>query len=505
MSNQAKTTGGIKVKTTRGAMAVGCCYLCQKPMPTKSAMSSHKRDNHDGERRRIFPLKCQWCDIKPMNTRPGLAKHLAARCEAVLHLRFPLPCPFCDAECQGPDGLSKHSLVCYSWEQDTSSDDQFLDEFDKELIRVTRHPETARHTGHWFEKAELRLASGEREFAFIMSRGSKRLLSGSKAHVHIVKRRAPEVAEDIKLDAALETHAYGHLICLDDYKLLENKDPLWRLPFPDNGEFLAAMFEGMLIQSGDDILLAYKVEVYGTADYEDPHAQELAKPEGKNAFTVENVYHDQTHKVMVGAVKWCVLVTLAVMLTDGTVVVGPDNKFFHPKATSHVWIKKTSHDWIKKKPADDFYDTMARQLRSKFDNEATFALYSAVHPLLNHHTTMPVTLRTLFGFKSKNAWSGVKVAASVFHQLYTKRKISRAEVQTHLEEALSCRNGKSCESLKIVERMIQVMAEEEAFPVSKPVNKCLTELAGKLSGEITSLNNTEVMDAVVKKIKSMIL
>ncbi|KAG9066824.1 hypothetical protein KI688_012736 [Linnemannia hyalina] len=143
---------------------------------------------------------------------------------------------------------------------------------------------------------------------------------------------------------------------------------------------------------------------------------------------------------------------------------------------------------------------MARQVRSSFDNKATFEPYSAVHPPLNHHTPMPVTLRTLYEFKSKNAWSGVKVAAFVFHQLYTKRKIVRAEVQMHVEDALNGRKGKSCESLKIVERMIQVMAEEEAVPVSKPVNKCLAELAGNLSDEITNLNNTDVMDAVVKKI-----
>ncbi|KAG0013781.1 hypothetical protein BGZ81_000836 [Podila clonocystis] len=118
---------------------------------------------------------------------------------------------------------------------------------------------------------------------------------------------------------------------------------------------------------------------------------------------------------------------------------------------------------------------------------------------------MPVTLRTLYGFKSKNAWSGVKIAAFVFHQLYNKRKIVRAEVQKYVEEALNGRNDKSCECLKIVEYMIQVMTEEEAFPVSKPVNKCLAELAGNLSGEITDLNNTDVKAAVVKKIKTMIL
>ncbi|KAK3807522.1 MAG: hypothetical protein JOS17DRAFT_808068 [Linnemannia elongata] len=497
----------IQEKSThnsKGMKSTILCYLCQKEISsTSSAKHSHKWDQHDGSQKRIFPLKCQWCDVKPMMTRTGLAKHLS-RCQGVLCLQFPLACPSCDKECQGADDLSKHSSSCYSWEQDTSSDESFLDDFDKRLYRVTRHPAAARYMEQMFQKTELRLQNGETEYAFMLSPGCKRLMSGAKAHVRIVKRRAPEVVEDTKLDVAVGSHAFGRLVCFEDYKLLENNDPLWHLPFPDNGELLATMFEGMVIQSGDDALLAFKVEVYGTDDYEDPHAQDVAKPEGLHAFKVENVCHDQTHKVMVGAIKWCVLSTLAVMVTDGTVVVGPDNKFFNPKATSRVWIKKTSYEL--NNTTRGFYNTMARQLRSKFDNEATFEPYSAVHPLLNHRTTMPVTLKTLYGFKSKNGWSGVKVAAFVFHQLYTKRKIVKAEVEMHVEEALGGRQGKSCETLKILERVIQAMAEdEEAVPVSKPVNKCLTELAGKLSGEITNLNNTDVMEAVVKKIKSMIL
>ncbi|KAF8949653.1 hypothetical protein BGZ52_005268 [Haplosporangium bisporale] len=437
------------------------CSLCQKSVSTSNAMSIHKRDQHDGEHVRIFALICQWCSIKPLNTRTGLEKHLALRCPGIDDLHFPLSCPFCDTECEGRDTLSKHSLSCYSWKQDSASDEQFLDEFNKELNRVTRLPATSRFMEQVFEKAELRLANGEREYAFIIPRGSKRLISGSKAHVHIVKRRALEVAKDVQLDAALESHVFGRLVCLEDYRRLESDDPLWHLPFPDNGELLATVFEGMLIQSGPDILYALKVEAYGAADYEDPHSQELAKPVGKSAFQVENVSHDQTRKVMIGGVKWCILVTLAVLLADVTVIVGPDNKFFYPSAKSFVSIKKKSYDSVKN-PVQDFYNTMARQLRSKYDEEATLAPYSA-------------------------------------------RKIMKADVQANIKEGLIGRSGKACESLGIIERMVQVMADEEAFPVSKSVNKCLTELARILSGEITNLNKTVVKDAVIKRIKSMLV
>ena len=52
--------------------------------------------------------------------------------------------------------------------------------------------------------------------------------------------------------------------------------------------------------------------------------------------------------------------------------------------------------------------------------------------------------------------------------------------------------------------MTSVMRDEEVFPVSMPVNRCLKDLAKNLSSDITTLNNTFVLGAVEKKIKSMV-
>ncbi|KAG0040756.1 hypothetical protein BGZ83_002444, partial [Gryganskiella cystojenkinii] len=432
-----------------------------------------------------------------------LEKHLAARCPGLDDLQFPLSCPFCQKECEGRKELSKHSLTCFSWEQDGASDEQFLDEFDKEINRVTRLPTTSQFITQMFEKAELRLSNGEREFALIIPRGTKRLLSGSMAHVHLVKRPALQVVKDDQFDSALKTYAFGGLVSIQEYKRLETDDPLWHLPFADNGELLATVFEGVLIQSGHEILYALKVEGYGTADFEDPHSQDLAKPVGKSTFTIENVFHDQTHKVMIGGIKWCILVTMAVLLDDGTVIVGPDNNVFHPSTKSFVLMKKNAYDSVEK-PVKTLYNTMARLVRSKYDEDATLAPYSAVNVLLNHVSTMPVTLGTLYSFKTKNAWSGIKVAAFIFHQLHRKRKIVKADVQAKMDEALIARAGKSCERLAIIDKMVQVLKDVEQFPVSKSVNKCLTELAGTLSGEITNLNDTVVREVVIKRLKSML-
>lgn len=117
---------------------------------------------------------------------------------------------------------------------------------------------------------------------------------------------------------------------------------------------------------------------------------------------------------------------------------------------------------------------------------------------------MPVTLETLYAFKSNKAWSGVEVAAFVFHQLFSQKKIVKAGVIKHLNDALELRNGRSCEFLNIIQEMACEKREEEPFPVSKSVNKCLTDPAGKLSSEITNLNHTDVLHVVEKKIRSML-
>ncbi|KAF9433616.1 hypothetical protein BGZ76_009200 [Entomortierella beljakovae] len=148
---------------------------------------------------------------------------------------------------------------------------------------------------------------------------------------------------------------------------------------------------------------------------------------------------------------------------------------------------------------------MERQVRSKFDVKSTFGNFAAVNPLLNDFRTLPVTLKTHYEFKTDNTWSGLKVGAFVFHQLYNgEHKIIKAEVQSFMEEALKQCKGKPCKILEIVAQLLNVMAEEEGAPVSKEVNKHLTELAPKLSSEIWSLNKDKVFPAVVKRIDEIL-
>lgn len=498
-SSQGSQEFLTKVKAKRKSLSTATCDVCGKESSSEGALKNHETEHHDGKRGRDNPLRCKWCDKTVGMTRKGLSKHML-NCVEVLKEQFPMSCLYCSSACESVHGLSVHAGVCHSWEEDTSEDVKILEEFDKDLMRVTKNPYTSVLVKQFFKPAQVRLPDGTTEMALMMPNLNKRLRDGTRARVRILNLHEPAVHKAVsvvktKLDAVLESHSYGRLVHLPDYKLLEKNDPVWHLPFPDHGERLATMFEGLIVHSGVDVLLVLKLEMYGTADYEDAHAQDVARPEGARSFEVVNMHHDNTHKVMIGTIKWCALVTLAVMLTDGTVIVGPNNKNFQPSSNSCIWIKRD--------PGPFVYNTMPRQLRSKFYEQSTFDCYAAVNHLLNHHSTMPVTLKTLYGFKVNKAWSGIKVAAFVFHQLYSQRKIVKSDVLDRLDEALD-RKGKPCDVLNIVQNMTLEMRDEEVFPVSKSVNKFLTEIASKLSSEITNLNHSDVLFAVEKKLKGML-
>ncbi|KAG0022430.1 hypothetical protein BGZ80_000269 [Entomortierella chlamydospora] len=470
------------------------CCICSKKL-SKDSVRSHKRDCHDGLVERFHPLKCTWCS-QSIKTHRGLSKHLSS-CQKVLSLSIPLPCPHCKHEFQTTKDLSVHSESCEVWEQDTDDDVDIMRGFDEELVCVIGNMTGVQYMKTLFEPVELRYKNGEKSFGLRFPGVNKRVQDGSMTFVRPIKRRNSPAIVDIALETALKRHSYGGLVCSDDYRLSENGDEMWHMGFAGNGEFLATSLEGLLLQSGDMVLFVNKVEVFGRILSEDPHRLDVARPIGKRSFIVVNEWHDEAHKVMIGTVKWNALVTLAVILTNGTVIVGPDNKFFYPHVDSRVWIRKDKKTRLS--------NTMERQVRSKFDVKSTFGNFAAVNPLLNDFRTLPVTLKTLYEFKTDNAWSGLKVGAFVFHQLYNgQHKIIKAEVQSCMEEALKQFKDKPCKILDIVGQLLNVMAEEEGAPVSKEVNKHLIELVPKLSSEIWTLNKDKVLPAIMKRIDEIL-
>ncbi|KAF9923838.1 hypothetical protein BGZ67_009626 [Mortierella alpina] len=348
-----------------------------------------------------------------------------------------------------------------------------------------------------FEPVELRLEGGEKMYGLLLAGGAKKLGDGSVAYVRPLKHRMDDEVEDLELKLALKAHAFSLLVDVENYEPLEEDDPLCCMPFSEHNKLLARKLVGLLIQSGDAVLLCLKVEVYGRSKSEDPHALDLALPDGIRSFKVVNQLHESTSKVMVGTVIWNALVTMAVVVTNGKVVVGPHNTEFHPHAASHVWLRKDGDK--------DFFNNVERQTRSKFHREISFELLAAAHRRFLRFCTMPVTLKTLWEFKASLAWSGIKVASFVFHQLFMSGKIVKSDVTGYLQKvkAEKSRAEKDSGIIGNLSQLVEAMEDEETLPVSEMVSKQLMELAGMLQGDVTEINKTTITEGVVEVIEGM--
>ncbi|KAF9559409.1 hypothetical protein EC968_006618 [Mortierella alpina] len=244
----------------------------------------------------------------------------------------------------------------------------------------------------------------------------------------------------------------------------------------DGSQTAGRKLVGLLIQSGDAVLLCLKVEVYGRSKNEDPHALDLALPDGIKSFKVVNQLHESTSKVMIGTVQWSALVTIAVVVTNGKVVVGPHNTKFHPHAASHVWLRKDGDK--------DFFNNIERQTRSKFHKAISFecppSISSSLHVASDIEDALGV--QGHFGMISKSDATG--------NLRKVKAEKSRAEKDAGIMGNLN--------------QLVEVMENEETAPVPERVNKQLMELAGRLQGDVTEINKTTIAGGVVKAIEGMI-
>ncbi|KAF8925784.1 hypothetical protein BGZ47_003071, partial [Haplosporangium gracile] len=409
---------------------------------------------------------------KVYQSRKGLKKHLLS-CPGSGNLSFPLSCSVCEVEIASAKVLSSHVIVCKSWPVE---EDDF-DKIDVQLIKDTGHPATARFVVDIFEQAEITLPGGEKVYAHLPLGSSKRMGDGMEAYIRPLKRRSDKVITDSKLELALRSHAYCSLVDIENYRSLGDNDPICTVRFSDQGKALSRSLANLLIQSGDEILLCLKVEVYGRRESEDAHnVPRLGEPDGSKSFKVTNQRHDNTQMIIIGTVRWNALVTMAVIVTNGKVIVGPHNPSFHPHAASHVWLLKNGNE--------DLNNNVERHTRSKFDQQSSYELFAAVHPRFLGHRTMPVTLSTLWEFKAKGKakpWSGIKLASFVFHQLLNLGKMSKSDLALQMDK-LQVPENSSTEMapdgiVANLKRLLEAMSDEETKPVSLKVSSELRQLA----------------------------
>ncbi|KAG0337068.1 hypothetical protein BG004_007799 [Podila humilis] len=385
--------------------------------------------------------------------------------------------------------------VCDTWELDKREDKKKRVEFTKALNKTTKNVHINQLVESLFEPIHLRLASGEEGYGLLLPVGNQRLPfeGGSHAFLQRFDSSSSLSVQDVELEAVLlaSVRFLGPCRRVPDPG---GHGPSLHKSFGTYGEKLAQSPEGILVQSGHEVLLALKAEVYGVSQCHDSHTQDLAKPTGTPLIKVERV-HDNTTKIMIGTMAWRLLVTSAGLLGSGSVVVGPDNREFFLHASSTVWVKNT--DWL------NMYNTMERQVRSKLDQAATFGPYAAVVVRFNHEKTMPVTLKSLYSFKFNHAWFGLKLVAFIF-KLYQDRKVAKADLETHFRSATERREENANGTLDIIKDIVANMADVEVAPVTAGHNNLLKLLATKLSGEMTRLNKESVEHAVELRIQELI-
>jgi len=245
---------------------------------------------------------------------------------------------------------------------------------------------------------------------------------GTAALVNPLKRRTEEEICDEDLSLCLRPHKFGQMVAVEDYEPLLDDDAFTYMPFRDQSETIARKLQGCIIQSGNDVLLCLKVEVYGRSPDEDPQAvADLVTPDVRS-FKIVNEMFEGANQLMIGTSTWNALITMAVILNNGEVIVGPNNVSFYPHAASHLWLRKGREKFL--------HNNLQRQTRSHFDNETTYMDHAAIHPRFLRFNTQPVTLATLWNFKhDSKGWSGVKLVALIFNAIYMNQQSEKSGIE----------------------------------------------------------------------------
>jgi len=356
-----------------------------------------------------------------------------------------------------------------------------------------------------FVPVVMKLTGGERLFGFVLvTRAHLLAEEGKVALVSPLKYRLEETLEDTDLTLALKPHKYGRLAKVNEYELVEDGDDFWCMPFSGSSEVVARKLQSCLIQSGDDVILCLKVEVYGRSPDEDPHGDaDVALPDVR-PFKIVNQKFDDVSQLMIGTVRWNALVTMAAVLTSGRIIVGPHNTIFKPHSKSHLWLKKGGEK--------DMRNNLVRQIRTNFDDEITYGKHAAVHPRFLRFNTKPVTLADLWSFKvATNGWSGLKLVAFIFNKLYgAGGVVLRSDVEERLA-LIRCDKGDDDDDgdndrgiRNNLRRLIEVMGDKETRPVSLKVNKELKGLADKVGKELSKINQNVITAEVQKTIEGML-
>ncbi|KAK3804894.1 MAG: hypothetical protein J3Q66DRAFT_411009 [Benniella sp.] len=123
--------------------------------------------------------------------------------------------------------------------------------------------------------------------------------------------------------------------------------------------------------------------------------------------------------------------------------------------------------------------------------------------ILNHGE--PATLATLWKFKhDAKGWSGVKLAALIFHTIYLDEELKKKEVTKYLESIPKAGKSRKDDSIRAtLEKVIASMNDNEKKSFSQHLSRELKSLAEIINNEQSKLNKEVFGPKVSKTINDM--
>ncbi|KAF9197331.1 hypothetical protein BGZ49_002279 [Haplosporangium sp. Z 27] len=216
---------------------------------------------------------------------------------------------------------------------------------------------------------------------------------------------------DLDLSPMLSKHRFGGFIVAERYKALESK--FFLLNFAENKEDIARTLAGAVMPIGSEAILIIKVEVYSRVPSEDPHYFNLVRP-SIDVKRVAIIFHDNSNKLIIGTESWSALVTASINLSSGDISVGVNTSV---RIVTDTFVKIWGRD------DHDSNPLLERQLRSKFDQMATYFQCASIFYPFIHWSCHPCTIFNLRNYYGGNkAMSGMKATSIIFNEIQASKE-----------------------------------------------------------------------------------
>ncbi|KAF9411234.1 hypothetical protein BGZ76_005372 [Entomortierella beljakovae] len=496
------------------------CEICGKLFDDAKSLRNHKKEYHPsivtvyvvGKEGNTSPVKlkpvdglfdCPVCDRKGIQCRSGIIAHTKIHlAESKDEEDSKNECHICHDKFTTAIDLDAHYDTHNTTEEllDDSLDKDLTDagtlrQAKIELDSMTRNTATSNFIFDIMHPYIAKYESGATGLHLLTEASNKRPPSDRIIELTPVKKpRTQNRTDPRNIGVLLASNRYGELIDLDKYEALEPS--FFLLEYSLHMENIARNLAGAMIQTGSQVILVLKAEVYGRSPTEDPHFIDLVQP-SIDVKKISVIRHEKTDKLIIGTLKWSALITSCIDLTTGEIEVGAHNRFTQTAADFMVWGNK---EW-------KINLVTERQLRSKFHREETYMKSASIYFQFAHWTCVPTTIFNIYNLYDKNKTeSGVKSASLLFYKIISSR--SRTVKRKHLEKLLENDSFKDgTRAKKAITELLNLIPPDKDkiklignFDTSNP----LRLLADCLCSTIASKNKKKVKPAILTRAEKIL-